>query len=54
MTATTCADHTYGPDNYAAWHEWAEKKSKTHDQSKCDECGLYAIWSVRALGENPE
>lgn len=43
-TKTTCADHTYGPRSYVAWHEWAERMSKTHVQKKCDECGLWEIW----------
>ena len=44
---TTCADHTYGPDNYLAWHEWAERMGETHDQRTCDECGLYLIWTPK-------
>ncbi len=35
------------PAGYVEWHEWAEEKAKTHDQSKCDACGLYAIWTAR-------
>lgn len=37
-------NHTKQPEGYLAWHEWAEKKSKTHHQVKCDGCGLFAIW----------
>lgn len=29
------------PQGYVAWHEWAEKKSKTHDQEQCPLCGLW-------------
>ena len=36
--------HTKCPDGYIARAEWAEKKSKTHKQVKCPNCGLYAIW----------
>jgi NAD-dependent dihydropyrimidine dehydrogenase PreA subunit len=32
------------PRSYLAWHEWAEKKAKTHDQSECSGCGLFVIW----------
>lgn len=39
-----CLAHTPSPDGYLAWHEWAEKKSKTHRQIKCEGCGLYKIW----------
>lgn len=38
------AQHTPQPDGYLAWHEWADKKSKTHYQIKCPGCDLYAIW----------
>jgi hypothetical protein len=36
--------HTKAPTTYIAWHDWAEKKSKTHRQIKCPGCGLYKIW----------
>lgn len=36
--------HPGWPDGYIARSEWAEKKLKTHDQVKCEECGLFAIW----------
>ena len=49
MTATTsCMDHTYGPSGYVDWHEWAEHRAETHDQSRCDECGLWHIWTERS------
>ena len=47
---TTCDDHTeptVAPNNYAAWHVWAEKTSKTHKQKRCGECGLFKIWVKR-------
>lgn len=31
------------PEGYLAWHEWADKKSKTHRSLKCRGCGLYTI-----------
>lgn len=43
----TCEDHTYGPTGYLAWHEWAEKMSKTHRQLRCSGCGLWMIWIPR-------
>jgi hypothetical protein len=36
--------HTKCPTGYVEWFEWAEKKAKTHNQIKCSNCGLYAIW----------
>lgn len=33
-----------GPNNYVAWHEWAEEASKTHTQERCPSCGLFSIW----------
>lgn len=44
---STCDDHVEGPDNYSAWHEWAKRHAKTHVQSRCDECGLWAIWTPK-------
>ncbi len=38
--------HEYGPENYVEWHDWAEKKCKTHKQLKC-KCGLYVIWELK-------
>ncbi len=36
--------HNNQPDGYLQWHEWAMKKSKTQEQTKCPDCGLYEIW----------
>lgn len=36
--------HTPCPTGYVEWHEWAEKKSKTHVQKRCPSCGLWALW----------
>lgn len=40
--------HTKGaPEGYADWFDWAEKKEKTHKQTRCEGCGLYVIWVRR-------
>ena len=39
-----CARHTPCPKGYVDWHEWAEKKSKTHYCKRCPDCGLWAVW----------
>lgn len=39
--------HTKSPVGYVQWHEWADKKSKTHKQIKCLGCNRYAIWIRR-------
>ena len=44
---STCADHTPAPNTYLGWHEWAEKKYRTHEQVRCDECGHWRIWVER-------
>jgi hypothetical protein len=36
--------HTKQPVEYSAWIAWAEKKSKTHDQRECPNCGSWAVW----------
>lgn len=40
-------NHTYGPEGYLQWHEWAREKSKTHKSKKCPGCGLYKIWEPK-------
>lgn len=40
--------HTKSPTGYVAWHEWAEKKAKTHEQERCPNCGLWAVWVKRS------
>lgn len=39
--------HTKSPSGYVEWHEWAEKKAKTHEQHKCPTCGLWVIWKPK-------
>ena len=42
------AKHVKGePGDYLGWHEWAAKKSRTHDAHRCPGCGLYVIWKRR-------
>lgn len=41
------AKHTESPDGYIAWHEWAERKAKTHVQERCPGCGLFMIWKPK-------
>lgn len=36
--------HAVCPESYVAWHEWAEKKARTHRQEKCPVCGLWEVW----------
>lgn len=36
--------HTPCPSGYVDWHNWAEKKSKTHKQIRCPVCDTLAIW----------
>ncbi len=46
-SADACIDkakHTPDPTGYIAWHEWAEKKARTHTQHQCPTCGFWAIW----------
>lgn len=49
-SADDCPDikrHTKHPEGYVAWHEWAEKKERTHTQERCPTCGFYSIWKKR-------
>jgi hypothetical protein len=41
------AEHTKAPEGYLAWHDWAERKSKTHRQRRCKGCGRLAIWEPK-------
>lgn len=43
-TCPTPEKHTPSPPGYSDWHEWAAEKSKTHKQTRCPGCGLWAIW----------
>lgn len=41
------AQHTPQPRAYVAWHLWAEQMGRTHDQTRCPDCGLFQIWMLR-------
>ena len=60
-TPNTCVDsraslpeckHTPCPSDYVAWHDWAERKAKTHTQHRCPTCGRFAVWK-RARADSP-
>lgn len=44
VSCTTPNLHTRQPWGYVAWHEWAEKMSRTHVQVECPGCGRLMIW----------
>lgn len=49
----TCPDrakHTDCPDDYLRWHDWAERKAKTHVQVRCPTCLRWAIWKPKTKG----
>lgn len=37
-------NHTPAPPGYIAWHAWAERMGKTHNQVRCLFCNRYEIW----------
>lgn len=39
--------HTPCPSGYTDWEDWAADKAKTHEQERCPECGLWAIWKPK-------
>ena len=43
------AEHTTCPENYLAWHEWAAEMEKSHAQTQCPVCTLWAIWVPRVV-----
>lgn len=46
-SADDCPDieqHTACPTGYLAWHEWADKMSKTHRNKRCATCGFWVVW----------
>lgn len=36
--------HTPAPTDYLMFHAWAKEKRKTHRQTRCPGCGLWAVW----------
>lgn len=41
------ANHTPHPEGYIQHAAWAERMLKTHKQSRCPTCGLWAIWTPK-------
>lgn len=41
------AEHTPRPVLTLHWYEWVEQMFRTHDQRRCEGCGLYVIWTRR-------
>lgn len=37
------------PTGYVAWHEWAERMGRTHEQQRCPTptCGRFSVWVKR-------
>jgi len=46
-TCPARSKHSKEPEGYLQWHAFAEEKSKTHRQIRCQTCGLYVIWVKR-------
>ena len=46
-TTEACVPHTPAPSGYVAWHEWAARKARTHEQHRCPGCGLLNIWKPK-------
>lgn len=40
-------NHTPCPEGYIARSEWAKSMSRTHRQTRCKVCGLFAVWVER-------
>lgn len=56
-TAEDCSKietHTAGPSGYLAWHAWAERMAKTHEQTKCPGCGFWSIWVPKSRSSKTE
>lgn len=47
-SADDCPDrserHTKSPAGYIAWHSWAARMNKTHQQQRCPTCGYWSVW----------
>jgi hypothetical protein len=41
------AHHEPWPRGYLQCSDYADKMMKTHDQSQCPHCGLWAIWTPK-------
>jgi hypothetical protein len=47
------AKHTNCPSGYLGWHDWAEKKRRTHRQKRCPTCGFWSIWVPKKQRKEP-
>jgi hypothetical protein len=49
-SAEQCPDvrkHAKEPLGYLQRHDWMEKRTKTHVQSRCPTCGYWVIWTPK-------
>jgi hypothetical protein len=44
------AEHRYGPVGYCDWHDWADRRRKTHNTKMC-ECGFYLLLEPKPVRE---
>lgn len=45
VNKSICQDkHTTAPAGYLQWQSWAAEMAKTHRQTQCPDCGLWAVW----------
>lgn len=45
------AQHEPWPTGYVAASDHADKMLQTHDQTRCPQCGLWAIWTAKTATE---
>lgn len=36
--------HVLGPDKLSDWVCWSDEMLKSHQQKRCDGCGLWLVW----------
>lgn len=36
--------HTQSPTGYMEFFEWSEGMGQTHEQVRCEGCGLWVVW----------
>lgn len=47
------ANHEPSPSGYVDCIDWAKHMGKTHRQTRCEGCGLYAIWEPKKKRAKP-